>query len=123
MSGRSAAWAADVRPDYPPLPEAFSSFGAAVSGDHVYVYGGHTGKTHTYSTDAVTGKFRRLNLADARKGWEELPAGPAIQGLALVAHGGKVYRIGGMQPRNAPGEPADSVSVPTCAVFDPQGEV
>jgi hypothetical protein len=35
---------------YPPLPEAFSSFGAAVADGHVYVYGGHTARTHLYST-------------------------------------------------------------------------
>lgn len=112
--------AADTKPTYPPLPEAFSSFGAAVCDGHVYVYGGHTGRTHTYSTEAVTGKFRRLNLADPAKGWEELQAGPGLQGLALVAHGGKLYRIGGMQPRNKPNESADSISVASCAVFDPK---
>lgn len=107
-------------PTYPPLPEAFSSFGAAVSDGFVYVYGGHAGKTHQYSTATTLGKFRRLNLADPAKGWEELPAGPSAQGLALVAHGGKLYRLGGMQPRNQPGEPADNVSLASCSVFDPQ---
>lgn len=101
-----------------PLPEAFSSFGAATADGYVYVYGGHTGRTHQYSTESVTGKFRRLKL-DGSGEWEELPAGERLQGLALVAHGGKLYRIGGMQPRNAPGEKADNHSVATCAVFDP----
>lgn len=104
----------------PALPEGFSSFGAAVSEGHVYVYGGHIGKTHNYSTETVTDKFRRLNLAQPAKGWEELPTGPRAQGLALVAHGGKLYRIGGMQPRNKPGDPADNVSLAECAVFDPK---
>lgn len=104
---------------YPPLPQAFSSFGAAVADGQVYVYGGHVAKTHTYSTEAVTGKFRRLDLAAPGKGWQELPPGPGLQGLALVAHGGKVIRIGGMQPRNKIGEKADNISVATCAVFDP----
>lgn len=106
--------------EYPKMPEAFSSFGAAVLGDHVYVYGGHIAPTHTYSTEAVTGKFRRLDLKNPGKGWEELPGGPGLQGLALVAHGSKLYRIGGMQPRNAPGEKADNISVATVAVFDPK---
>ena len=70
---------------YPPMPEAFSSFGAAVADGYVYVYGGHIAKTHTYSTEAVTGKFRRLHLTKAGAAWEELPTGPALQGLALVA--------------------------------------
>lgn len=112
------AIAADAPP--PPLPEAFSSFGAVAFDGHAYVYGGHTGKTHGYSTESVTGKFRRLNLADPAKGWEELPAGPGLQGLTVVAHGGKVYRLGGMRPRNKPGEKADNVSVAGCAAFDPK---
>jgi N-acetylneuraminic acid mutarotase len=111
--------AQDTPLKYPPMPEAFSSFGAAVCDGHVYVYGGHVGKTHTYSTEAVTNKFRRLNLANP-KAWEELPAGPAIQGLALVSHGGKLYRIGGMQPRNKPDEDADNISIAAVARFDPK---
>jgi uncharacterized GH25 family protein len=104
--------------DYPPLPAAVSSFGAVVSDGWLYVYGGHRARTHTYSTDAVLGTFRRLKLSDP-KAWEELPSGPALQGLAVVAHGGKIYRIGGMQPRNKPSEKADNYSLPTCARFDP----
>ncbi len=111
--------AQETKTKYPPLPEAFSSFGAAVCEGHVYVYGGHIGTTHTYSTAAVTGKFRRLSLANP-EAWEELPGGVGIQGLALVAHGGKLYRIGGMQPRNKPDDDADNISIATTAVFDPK---
>jgi YHS domain-containing protein len=107
-------------PAFPPLPEAFSSFGAAACDGYAYVYGGHAGKTHQYSTATTLGKFRRLNLANPSKGWEELPGGPAVQGLALVAHGGKLYRLGGMQPRNKAGEKADNVSLASCDVFDPK---
>ena len=111
--------AQDAKVKYPPMPEAFSSFGAAVCDDYVYVYGGHIGKTHTYSTEAVTGKFRRLSLSKPAA-WEELASGPGIQGLALVSHGGKLYRIGGMEPRNKPDEDADNHSLATCAMFDPK---
>jgi hypothetical protein len=107
----------------PALPEGFSSFGAAVTDGFVYVYGGHKGVTHDYSTQTVHGKFRRLNLANPESGWEELPEGPIAQGLALVAHDGVLYRLGGMQPRNAPGEKADNVSLATCAKFDPKSGV
>lgn len=103
----------------PPLPRAVASFGADVCGDWLYVYGGHCAKTHSYSTEAVVGTFHRLNLAKP-SGWESLTGGPALQGLALVAHGGKLYRIGGMEPRNKPGEKADNHSVAHCARFDPQ---
>lgn len=107
-----------LEPTYPPLPEAVSSFGAIVSDGALYVYGGHTGKAHNYSTATVSGKFHRLDLKNP-KAWEELPAGPGLQGLNLAAAGGKIYRVGGMQPRNAPGEPADTHSVAEVAVYDP----
>jgi hypothetical protein len=105
---------------FPPLPEAFSSFGAAASDGFVYVYGGHKADTHEYSTESVHGKFRRLNLKSPDRGWEELAEGPHAQGVALVAHRGVVYRLGGMQPRNAPGEPTDNVSLASCSAFDPK---
>jgi N-acetylneuraminic acid mutarotase len=113
------AWAADA-PAFPPLPTAVSSFGAAVAGDHVYVYGGHSGKTHTYSTGTVVGTFRRVSLSHPEKGWEDLAGGPHCQGLALVAHNGTVIRVGGMQPRNKPGDPADNHSLASVARFDPK---
>jgi N-acetylneuraminic acid mutarotase len=39
--------------------------------------------------------------------------------MNLVAHDGKVYRVGGMQPRNKPGESQDIHSVNDVARFDP----
>ena len=100
------------------LPQAASSAGAVAVDGWLYVYGGHVAKVHTYSTEAVSGRFHRLNLKDG-KTWEELPGGPALQGMNLAAHGGKIYRVGGMQPRNKPGEKADMHSVADAAVFDP----
>ena len=100
------------------LPEATSSFGAAASDGWLYVYGGHVVPTHSYSTEAVSGRFNRLRLADG-KTWESLPEGPSLQGMNIAAHGGKIYRIGGMQPRNKPGEPQDIHSVADVARFDP----
>ena len=100
------------------LPQAASSFGAAEAGGYLYVYGGHVVRTHSYSTEAVSGQFHRLKL-DGGTTWEQLPAGPALQGMNLVAHGGKIYRAGGMRPVNAPGTRADNYSVADCARFDP----
>ncbi|HEX8914792.1 MAG TPA: kelch repeat-containing protein, partial [Humisphaera sp.] len=102
----------------PKLPEATSSFGAVACDGYLYVYGGHVARTHIYHTAAVSGRFARIKL-DGGTAWEELPAGPALQGMNLAAHGGKVYRVGGMRPRNAAGERADVVSVADCARFDP----
>ena len=100
------------------LPEATSSFGAAVNDDWLYVYGGHVAKTHSYSTESVSGLFERLPLAGGGT-WEKLPGGPGLQGMNLVSFEGKVYRIGGMSPRNKPGEPQAIYSVADCARFDP----
>lgn len=108
----------DPIPAFAPLPSAVSSFGAAVADGWLYVYGGHAVRTHDYSTESVLGSFYRLKLSDP-KTWEELPSGPALQGLALVAHGGKIYRVGGMQPINMPGEKVDNRSVASFACFDP----
>lgn len=104
---------------YAELPEGVTSFGAAVVGDSLYVYGGHRGDEHDYSSDEQSGQFRRLRLADGAK-WEELPHGPKLQGLALVAHGGKLYRIGGFTARNSADEDQDLHSSAEVAVFDPR---
>lgn len=100
------------------LPEGVASFGAIASQGHVYVYGGHTAPQHEYSTAAVSRRFHRAAITAPGK-WEALPGGPGLQGMNLAAHGGKVYRVGGMQPRNAPGEPEDNVSIADAVVFDP----
>ncbi|MDY3558021.1 hypothetical protein R5W23_000741 [Gemmata sp. JC673] len=106
-------------PQLPPLPKAVSSFGAIACDGYVYVYGGHAGKTHSYDTTSVLGTFSRLKLDGGTK-WEELPGGPILQGVNLAAHKGSVYRVGGMQPKNAPGEPSDNTSLAECARFDPK---
>ncbi len=103
----------------PPLPAAASSLGAIACDGYAYVYGGHAGKTHSYDTKTVLGTFHRLKL-DGGTNWEDLPGGPILQGMNLATHGGKVYRVGGMQPRNEPGTPADNHSVADAAVYDPK---
>jgi N-acetylneuraminic acid mutarotase len=114
-----AAAADKTSPALPPLPKAVASHGAVACDGYVYVYGGHAGKTHSYDTESVLGTFHRLKLDGGTK-WEELPGGPIAQGMNLAAHGGKVYRVGGMQPRNKPGDPADNFSLVDCARFDPK---
>lgn len=104
---------------WPALPRGITSFGAAVSGDWLYVYGGHFGAAHSYSADEQSGEFLRLNLAQPA-GWEQLPGGPKLTGLTLVAHGGKLYRIGGFAALNKEGEDDRLVSQADVARFDPQ---
>jgi len=114
----AAASALPATARFATMPEAAASFGSVASDGWLYVYGGHVSRTHSYSTEAVSGRFYRMNLATPSK-WEELLGGPGLQGMNLAAHGGKIYRIGGMTPRNEPGKPADNFSVADCARYDP----
>ena len=117
-AGSTARAASATVTPFATLPEKTSSFGAVVSDGWLYVYGGHIAPTHSYSTAAVSGRFARLKLS-APATWEELPGGPGLQGMNLVAYKGKIYRIGGMAPRNKPGDPSVTYSVSDCARFDP----
>lgn len=112
----------EVTVRYPALPEAITSFGAAVSDGWVYVYGGNTGKTHQYSSELQSDHFRRLNLQQPGD-WEDLPGEAKLQGLAMVAHAGKLYRIGGFTAKNATAEKKDLWSVNDVARFDPARKV
>ncbi|HZZ82840.1 MAG TPA: kelch repeat-containing protein [Gemmataceae bacterium] len=103
---------------YADMPVAASSFGAVGSDGWLYIYGGHIARVHTYSTEAVSKRFARLKLSDGRT-WEELPSGPGLQGMNLAAWDGKIYRVGGMQPRNKPGDPTDNYSIADVERFDP----
>ncbi len=107
-----------------PLPVAASSLGVAACDGWVYVYGGHVAAVHTYHTKAVSGRFFRaaiesLVAGDGKAAWEELPAGPGMQGMNLAAHAGSIYRGGGMIPVNAPDEPAENFSTDLVARYDP----
>lgn len=99
------------------LPEATSSFGATTADGWLYVYGGHTSPTHTYFKGATSGKFHRVQLS-ANPTWEVLPEDIAVQGTNLTAYSGKIYRIGGMEPRNERNKAADNHSLNDAARYD-----
>lgn len=98
---------------------AVNSFGGAVLGKWLYIYGGHVGKTHSYDVGTTARHFRRLDLEDG-KTWEELPMEQDLQGLALVTDGQSLYRIGGMVAKNQAGEEHDLHSVADFGKFDPE---
>ncbi|RUL83188.1 kelch repeat-containing protein [Tautonia sociabilis] len=102
-----------------PLPEPTNSFGGAVANGYLYVYSGHTGTTHRYHTGTTIPHFRRLALKGGDE-WEELPVGPAVQGVSLVARAGLLYRVGGMAARNSEDEPHDLISIADVSRFDPE---
>jgi len=99
------------------LPVAVASFGAAVHDGALYVLGGHVGRAHQHSRDNLSPRFLRLGAGADR--WEELPGGVGLQSVALVATGRHLYRIGGMEARNARGEDEDLHSVSDVARYDP----
>lgn len=102
----------------PSLPEPLASFGGAVCDGWLYVYGGHIGAEHDHSKDNLSTHFRRVKL-DGGAAWEELPMQTALQGLPLVAHKGKLYRVGGLNFRNAAADEPDMHSVDEFASYDP----
>ncbi len=112
-------WHAPVTADasLAPLPETVTSFGAAIDGNAVYVYGGHTGSAHHYTKDDHAHTLRALTLEPGAQ-WRELGDGPPVQGLALVASEGKLYRIGGFSARNAEGEDHDLWSQASVDCYD-----
>lgn len=104
---------------YPDLPKGITSFGAAVAGDWLYVYGGHFGQAHHYSTAGQSNELSRVNLRKPKQ-WEVVAHGPKLQGLAMVAYQGKLLRLGGFTARNQEGEDHDLESVAEVASFDPE---
>jgi N-acetylneuraminic acid mutarotase len=105
-------------PAIEPLPQGIASFGATRLGDWVYVYSGHTGKTHTYSKDDMLKGFYRVSVTKGGA-WESLPFTSPGQAVSLINDGKLVYRIGGMQARNERGADKDLYSLSEVASFDP----
>ena len=104
--------------DYPELTEGVASFGGAVRDGWLYIYSGHIGGAHDHSRENLSQRFQRLRL-DGGMQWEDLPMQTPLQGLALVSHNTGLYRIGGMNARNAPEEDEDLHSTKDFARFDP----
>jgi N-acetylneuraminic acid mutarotase/uncharacterized GH25 family protein len=106
---------------FAPLPEAVSSFGAAVADGYLYVYGGHTGTEHNHSAANLSKHFVRVPITGGE--WEELPMQTPLQGLPLVAHDGKLYRVGGLDARNATTDDKEDLhSTTEFAEYDPATE-
>ncbi len=102
----------------PDAPVGITSFGAASCDGHLYVYGGHVGNAHEYYRQGQNGTTWRLNLENP-VAWESVSESGGRQGLAMVAHGGKVYRLGGFEARNSQGDPQDLHSLASVDVLDP----
>jgi len=119
----ATATAGDSQPKvvqmYPDLPRPVTSFGAAIVGQQLFLYGGHDGEPHNYYAEAQSGTLTQLDLQDGGQ-WKQLATGPGLQGLALVADADKLYRLGGFAATNKKGEKQNLVSTDEVAKFDPQ---
>ena len=104
----------------PELPRGMTSFGGAIVDHDLYVYGGHYGGAHSYASKDQSNDFRRLSLTTSGANWETLPSGPKLTGLALVAHNGKLYRVGGFTVKNEEKEDQSLWSQDSFALFDPK---
>jgi N-acetylneuraminic acid mutarotase len=104
----------------PGLPKGITSFGGAVVGDTLFVYGGNYGSAHEYANEDQSGDLWKLDLKKPGQ-WQQAGGGPKLQGLAMVEHGGLLYRVGGFTARNRANEAEHLVSQADCARLDPLG--
>ena len=96
--------------DLPALPEPRSSFDACILDNKIYVIGGWALRGKSPSTWHETAW--ELDLKDPQRSWKPLAAPPfQRRALAVAAHQGKVYAIGGMQKAGGP--------TTRVAVYDP----
>lgn len=109
-----------IKHNLPEVPRGMTSFGGAILDDHLYIYGGHNGGAHSYSTEEQSNEFRRLSLKQEGANWETLPAGPKLTGLAMVAHSGKLYRVGGFTVKEDEKKDHSLWSQDGFAQFDPK---
>lgn len=102
----------------PPMPIAVTSFGAAASGAELYTLGGYFGTPHAYSREGQSRAVQGVAL-DGSSAWRtvaELEQG--LQGVALIAHGRELCRVGGLRAANAEGEDAVLSSLAEAACLD-----
>ena len=102
---------------YPELPIGVTSFGGAIAGDHLYIFGGHCGDAHDYYKAGQNATLYRLNVKKPAT-WETVDESTGLQGLAMVEHQGNLYRVGGFTARNEQGDEHDLHSVAEFARFN-----
>ncbi|MEY4177522.1 MAG: N-acetylneuraminate epimerase precursor [Planctomycetota bacterium] len=106
---------------FPPLAKGTTSFGGAVLGDTLYVYGGNYGSAHSYSEEDMSGELWTLDLKGPGK-WQPGPSGQRLQGLAMVEHRGRLIRVGGFRATNKEGEKENLRSQPEVARLSVDGK-
>jgi len=97
------------------VPAAVTSLGGAVLNGDLYIYGGNMAGAHSYSNVDQGRALMKLPLKGGE--WTKVLDGPGLQGLALVAHGDKLYRVGGFTAKNEKGADKDLWSQSDVAVY------
>ena len=105
--------------EFSEFPIGITSFGAALLDNHIFVVGGKSGRAHEYARSYQNRNVYRLNLDRNNEPWEVVADNLGLQGLAVVGHDGKMYRIGGLEARNKEGEEQDLHSINDFLAFDP----
>lgn len=110
-----------VKTELDELPLGMTSFGATILDGYIYVVGGKEGKAHSYAKSYQNRSVFRLKFdQDSHPAeWQTVGEGLGLQGLAIVGHQGRIYRVGGLEARNAEGEEQDLHSLADVLEFDP----
>lgn len=107
-----------LKTDYAEFPRGMTSFGATVLDDVIYVIGGKSGRAHSYAKSYQNREVFSLKLDGSDSEWQVAGENLGLQGLAIVGHAGKVFRIGGLEARNKEGDDHDLHSVDNFVAFD-----
>jgi len=109
-----------VETDLDEFPKGMTSFGATVVGNQIFVIGGKSGKAHSYAKSYQNRDVFALATDGSNNQWQTISQNHGLQGLSIVGHDEKVYRIGGLEARNKEGEEHDLHSVADFKQFDPK---
>ena len=105
--------------EFADFPRGMTSFGAAAIDGRVFVVGGKAGKAHSYAKSYQNRDVFCLDFNSESSQWKSVGENLGLQGLAIVAHDGKFYRIGGLEARNEEGDEHDLHSIADVLKFDP----
>lgn len=100
------------------FPKGMTSFGATVAKGQIFVIGGKSGRAHQYAKSYQNRDVMCLSVDGSQADWKTVGENLGLQGLAIVAQGGNVFRIGGLEARNEEGDEQDLHSVSDFVQFD-----
>lgn len=86
--------------EMPRLMFPVTSFASVQLGETIYIYGGHKGKPHEYDYPSTSGDFYALNIGSDASKWVEKKSDTRAQGSRMIAWEKRLFRVGGMMPRN-----------------------